>query len=431
MARRDTAALSPVCAYVSERTGSLLSEHQIGRLRQVLQARLAGRTELKFLEHLRSPHGEGELAELMASISVHKTDLFRDPGQLEAFVSAVLKPLAREERPLRLWSAGCATGEEVATLLILLAEAGAHPESTVLGTDISDSALKEAQKLSFHRDLMVRVPESLRARYFRPDGNRFALEPTLRARARFHRHNLMDHPYPMPPAVGKPGAGFDAIFCRNVMIYFTESAFESVVASLASRLEGGGVLVLAAAEPILKPVATLEVVRHQQAFFYARKRPGEPPRKAPATVPAALPGWPGIDLQLTPPRGMAKPFPEAPPRASPPMPPPPPTSPDSDPRQEAEKLFGHLLEEGSSGEVGPQTEEGLRRCLYLDPHFAQARYLLAMLLEQRGAAADANSEYRRALAALTEGKSRAIPFFLNNERLKTACQIALRRLGYR
>jgi chemotaxis protein methyltransferase CheR len=104
--------------------------------------------------------------------------------------------------------------------------------------------------------------------------------------------------------------------------------------------------------------------------------------------------------------------------------------PEEDPRDEAKRTFEEVLEWASLGDSEPKTEAGLRKCLYLDPHFAQARYLLGTLLEQRGLKADAASEYRRALSALNEGRSRQIPFYLNDERLKTACANALRRLGY-
>jgi len=143
----------------------------------------------------------------------------------------------------------------------------------------------------------------------------------------------------------------------------------------------------------------------------------ETPRSAmPATVPSAqTPQRPMLAMQT----------PQAPMRAviSPP--------PDDPPSVEARKLFELVLEWAAAGDAELQTEQGLRKCLYLDPHFAQARYLLGVLLEQRGERAEAATEYRRAAAALREGRSRSTPFFLNDERLQVACRIALERLGFR
>ncbi len=414
-------ALSPICAYVSERTGSSLSAQQLERLKEALSKRLKGQSEEQYLAYLKTAPGAAELGELMSAVSVHKTDLFRDEVQLGAFGEQVLRPMvASARRPLRLWSAGCATGEEVATLLILLAEAGADPGSTVLGTDLAPKALEEAKRLSFDRMLMGRVPAPLRARWFKEEGRRFTLVERLRGQASFLCHNLIDASYP----VAKGGQGFDVIFCRNVLIYFTESAFDRVVTRLGEQLSSGGVLVLSSAEPIFRAQPGLQTLRCGQAFFYQR---------APAAAPIpTLSGWPGAVASGGDSGRPAAAIPNAepPPRPPPPRPPPPPDPAREAPRDEAVRLFQLVLEWASAGEPEAQTEEGLRRCLYLDQNFAQARYLLAMLLEQRGAKADATSEYRRALASLNEGKSQVTPFFLNDQRLKVACASALQRLGY-
>ncbi len=400
---------SAVLSYVAERTGTLLSRPQAQRLSEAVRERLGGRTEQEYLAHLKSERGASELAELMSVVAVHKTDLFRDEVQLGAFFEHVLLPLARTGRPLKLWSAGCATGEEVATLLVLLEEAGTHPRSTVLGTDLSSQALQKAMQLSFGAEAMRRVPERLKAKYFAERDGAFELVPSLRSRATFVRHNLMDVPYPMP----HDGQGYDVVFCRNVLIYFAEAAFDWVVAALSDCLAEGGVLVLSAAEPILRPQSHLKPVRFGESFFYLRSRKDEAQPRRSAPVPAMRATSP-----IEPPVAGLKASPE-------------PLPPEPDPKDEAVQLFHLVLEWAAAGASDAETEKGLRRCLYLDPHFAQARYLLGMLLEQRGVMADAAAEYRRALAALKEGRSQAPPFFLNNERLKTACTMALERIGYR
>ncbi len=386
-----------------------MSRQQLGRLEEAIAARGGNRELPAYLEHLKSVRGAGELAELMSVISVHKTDLFRDEVQLEVVRTKLLPALLAERSALKVWSAGCATGEEVATLLILLEEAGADPGSTVLGTDIAAGALATAQALAFAPEAMKRVPAALRQRHFRERVGRFALNPALAARASWLRHNLMDQPYPLPEG----GGSFDLIVCRNVLIYFTEGAWEKVVLGLSDRLRPGGVLVLGAAEPLLGKSEQLEVLRYAQAFFY-RRRTG----KEVAPTRPSQPAW--------------SPSPSAPlPRArnSPSQPELLPI--EVDPRTEGERLFELVLEWSAAGQTDEQTEAGLRKVLYLTPDLAPARYLLGMLAEQRGANADASSEYRRALAMLTEGKARQTPFFLNAERLARACQQALTRLGYR
>jgi chemotaxis protein methyltransferase CheR len=392
-----------------------LSDLQCRRIDEKLAARPGG-PSVYFLLHLQSPAGAADLAELIDAISVQKTELFRDESQLSALRTHVLEPMvARMHRPLRLWSAGCATGEEVATLLVMLAELGADPGSTVLGTDISETAIAKARELCFTSEQMQRVPPMVRDRWFVPAGlGRFTLVGHLKERARFLCHNLMDMPYPR----AEEGQGFDVIACRNVLIYFTPESFEKVVVTLAGRLAPEGMLMLSAAEPLLRAPPVLRTVRCDQAFFYARAQEGA------LKTPSAT-GLPAVAPAKAPESPISGRFPAV--SATKPPEPPAPVQP-SGPHLEADALFAQALEWAGGGEASPQTADTLRSCLVLDPDLAAARYLLGLVLEQRGALAEAAEEYRRALRSLEEGRARATPFFLNNARLLVACVRAVERV---
>jgi len=99
------------------------------------------------------------------------------------------------------------------------------------------------------------------------------------------------------------------------------------------------------------------------------------------------------------------------------------------PEEEGRKLFDLVLEWAAAGEDDRETEAGLRKALYLAPRLAAARYLLGLILERRGQIPDAANEYRRAAALLDAGTAASSAFFLNNERLRAACRVALTRLG--
>jgi chemotaxis protein methyltransferase CheR len=422
-----------------------LSDLQCRRLDEKLTARPGG-LSTQYLMHLQSPAGAADLAELIDAISVQKTELFRDESQLEALRTHVLGPMvARMRRPLRLWSAGCATGEEVATLLVMLAEVGADSSSTVLGTDISETAITRARELCFSAEQLQRVPSGARERWFLPaPGGRFTLVGHLKDRASFECHNLMDLPYP----TAAEGQGFDVIVCRNVLIYFAPESFERVVASLAARLAPEGMLVLSAAEPLLRTPPSLRTVRFEQAFFYARAPeataivdpvpPGAPRTPSSSGLPAvgtrqplprtpSVSGLPAVGASTSLRTATSGRFPAVTsqkPEGSTEIQPG-----DAGAHSEADALFAKVLEWASSGgEASPQTAESLRRCLALDPDLSAARYLMGMLLEQRGALAEAAVEYRRALRSLEEGRARATPFFLNNARLQVACARAIERV---
>ncbi|MCY1080262.1 CheR family methyltransferase [Archangium lansingense] len=421
-------AASPFHAFVARRTGMALSELQCRRLDEKLTARPGG-LSAQYLMHLQSPAGAADLAELIDAISVQKTELFRDESQLAALRMHVLEPMvARMRRPLRLWSAGCATGEEVATLLVLLAEVGADPDSTVLGTDISETAIARARELCFSAEQFQRVPSGMRERWFLPaPGGRFTLVGHLKERASFECHNLMDLPYP----VAAEGQGFDIIVCRNVLIYFTPESFDRVVASLAVRLAPEGMLVLSAAEPLLRAPPSLRTQRFEQAFFYARAPQGTAITEAVLPGPVMRPSSSGLPAVGASPKAseltVSGRFPAV---ASPKVATPAEVRPgEAGAHTEADALFAQVLEWASAGgEASPQTAEALRRCLMLDPDLSAARYLLGMLLEQRGSLTESAAEYRRALRSLEEGRARATPFFLNNARLQVACARAIERV---
>ncbi|WP_395836645.1 CheR family methyltransferase [Cystobacter fuscus] len=424
---------APIHALVARRTGMALSELQCRRIDEKLAGR-DGSTSARYVLYLQSPAGAAELAELIDAISVQKTELFRDEAQLEALRTHVLVPLvARARRPLRLWSAGCATGEEVATLLVMLAEAGADPASTVLGTDMSETAIARARELCFSSEQLQRVPLGVRDRWFVPLGSgRHSLIGHLKERASFFVHNLVDPSYPSTAE----GRGFDIIVCRNVLIYFTPASFTQVVDALAERLSPEGLLVLSSAEPLLSAPPSLRTLRYADAFFYGRAPPAAPPAvPAPSLsgLPALRPSQSGLPAvrpsqsALPPVRpsqsglpAVSPTRPEAPPEAA---------RGEDSAHRDADALFSQVLEAvGNETQPNPQTEETLRRCLLLDPDLAAARYLLGMVFEQRGAWAEAAGEYRRALRSLEEGRARATPFFLNNSRLQVACARAIERV---
>ena len=451
----EGAQWSAVRAFLTAHTGMALSGPQLRRLEARLAARSQGLTPHQYLMFLKSPAGATDLEDLITALAVNKTDLFRDEVQLAAFRSQVLAPLvARERRPLRVWSAGCATGEEVATLLVLLAEAGADPDSTVLGTDICGATLHRARWLAFSHEQAGRVPPELRARYFAGAGTKQVLTPALRERASFQHHNLMEAPYPVAPG----GGGFDVIFCRNVLLYFTAEAFQRTVEALAERLAPGGTLVLSASEPLLQVPPALRVHRGEQAFFYVRSDEAAAPGQGGASAAlgrgrgevgsTAMPAKPRAarTLRGSPPPGgnapartrtSSKEMPRAvdPGRRRPTADTPrgdeavaPASGPDAS--LEADLLFACVLDGAASGVPDSVSERDLRRCLALDPDHAAARYLLGLLLEQCRRATEAAGEYRRALQSLEAGRSRPVPFFLNPTRLRIACAHAAERLEF-
>lgn len=197
-------------------------------------------------------HSDEETNELLGTLSINVTEFFRDRGAFEAFTKNVIEPVLAAKRidgaPLRIWSAGCATGQETYTIAMCLAESirtkgGDKPLiASILGTDISETALAKAESGIYTRDEVRGIPEKILTRYFGRKGASFEALPSLTRYVRFTRENLLD----------TPGSKyFDAIVCRNVLIYFNREMHGAVVQSLYDSLRKGGYLMLGRTETLM------------------------------------------------------------------------------------------------------------------------------------------------------------------------------------
>ena len=193
--------------------------------------------------------------------TVNETYFFRDAAQFEALrhIAARSTPSV----PFRVWSAGCSVGCEALSLAMVLEETLGDGSWSVIGTDISPSCLAVAERgLYSERELHV-VDEGRRRRYFRWTGRYWHFTHPCRRHVRFAYGNVLD-PGPEVPY------GLDAIFCRNVLIYFDVEARRKALAAFAERLRPGGYLFLGAAETVVQENRTWARVRVGEAFCYVR-----------------------------------------------------------------------------------------------------------------------------------------------------------------
>ena len=178
-------------------------------------------------------------AALLDAVTVQETRLFRAASQLAAIADR-LPTLVRGDRPLRILSAGCATGEEAWSLAVLAAEAGLPAEVT--GLDLCRPALRVAEAGRYGPgppDPLREVPDAWGSRFDRADGTVAARLPDDVA-VRFRRANLLDPPDDLP--------AFHVALCRNVLIYLLPEARDAVLRGLLAHLAPGGILVLGATD---------------------------------------------------------------------------------------------------------------------------------------------------------------------------------------
>lgn len=244
--------------FITRELGIKMSEQKIPLLQSRLHRRLRA-LGLPSIEAYQdylfdSGHAEAELADFIDAITTNKTDFLREPHHFDYLVRQVLPSLAPEtERRggFKLWCAGCSTGEEPYTLAMYLAEyAEQHPPFgfSLFATDISTQVLRAARRAIYDEGRIEPVPMPWRHKYLLrsrdPARAQVRIVPALRERLRFARLNFMDADYGITEQ-------FDAVFFRNVMIYFSRETQQAVVRRLCANLRPGGHLFTGHSESLL------------------------------------------------------------------------------------------------------------------------------------------------------------------------------------
>ena len=367
--------------------------------------------------------GLAERQQLLDEVTIQETHFFRNPPQMRALRTHVLPQLLREAegrgRRLRIWSAGCSTGEEPYTLAMMLREllpSVGGWDAKVIGSDLSQTALAAARRGTYGARALQLADERERSRFFTAAGRgRFAVSSAVRELVEFRHHNLVTD----PPVED----GLDLVLCRNVTIYFARETTRALVERLHTSLRDGGYLVLGHSETLWQVNSDFQLVTvgagRDAAYLYRRpetvsaavatdavrrvtvrsttagpKRDRQPPRRARSTtrrptVPRPTP--PGDDAPATVRRALDDGQYEQAARLAR-------LAAAHDPlRSELHYLLGvALVDLGRDEEALP----ALRRAVYLSPESGLAHFLLAGALQRTGDAAAAAREFRAAARTL-------------------------------
>ena len=276
-----------------------LSEHELSEIRMLIEERTSIRFDesrerffsTRVREHMvRKGHPRGidllraikktnfDFQELLESLLTQETSFFRYPSVFEAFEKRVLPELHtrkfwKNPRSLRVWSAGCSTGEEPYSIAITVADALSFADAwnvEILATDIGRQALAIAERGIYAGRSIASVNESQLASHFQPADGGQQVRPRLRKMINFVQMNLTNSVY-----VGK----MDVIFCMNVMIYFSEERRRELVQHFYSVLEPGGYLFLGHSESISKMPVKFQAIVLNDCILY-RKPTAEEVQKA-------------------------------------------------------------------------------------------------------------------------------------------------------
>lgn len=272
--------LGELAALIEQNAGNVVPETHYPFLDRILLTRMRAvglETRRDYVEALREGRLEEEWAQLLPQITIKESYLFRTPqhfAAVETLLPGLLEKRAGERR-LDFWSAGCAHGEEAATLAVVLAEQRALQgwDWRIVATDVDETALAVARRSTFAGRAMARVPPPLVERWFVARGPGYQLHPELRARIEFRTVNLVHEPYPFGEH------SFALIFLRNVLIYFRPELQRQVVTSVVRRLAADGVLFVGPSESLWQLELPLAPVEHDGCFGYVRATVANPPHR--------------------------------------------------------------------------------------------------------------------------------------------------------
>lgn len=267
---------------IYEKSGITLSDSK----KQLVTSRLARRLRMHGLESYhdyfelvtrRDPQGE-ELREMLNAITTNKTDFFREKHHFDFmhstfFPRCVERAKSTGEKRLRIWSAGCSTGEEPYTLAMTFLSAfpaGSQWSLELLATDLDTQVLARAQAGVYGEESIAPVSEELQKRYFRrgtgANAGKVRVSDALRQMITFRQLNFVEHPW----WVKGP---FDLILCRNVMIYFNQDTQRTIVENFGQRLRPDGYLFIGHSETLSGLNHLFEPLR---GTIYRRRASGEP-----------------------------------------------------------------------------------------------------------------------------------------------------------
>jgi chemotaxis protein methyltransferase CheR len=234
-------------------------------------------TPSQYVALISSATGGGELDRLTEAVRVGESRLFRHKAQLSALVDDVV-PLLRERRTVRVWSAGCSTGEEPYTLAAVLARELSGVSVSILATDLSTEALNVARRGRYPRTAAEHIPVPWHEAFV-IDDDAVHVRSEIASLVTFERGNLLN---------ASTVRGFDLVWCRNVLIYFSEAARRSAIAHLVDSTLAGGFLFVGASES-LRDVSQLRAARAGEGRYYVREHPADESTPRPVQIALAPP----------------------------------------------------------------------------------------------------------------------------------------------
>ncbi len=273
--RIHSSELIPIRDLIAENSGLYFDDKKFYFIEKRIVKRVRAtnsRTVKNYFRLLKLGKNEEEMKELITSLTTNETYFFRYLPQLESFSEEALPLICNEKRnqkdfTLNIWSAACSSGEEAYTILILLKESLPDFEKwkiRISATDIDHHVLEKAKVGIYDRRSVKDVHPKILGKYFKEEAGKFYVLPEMKEEIEFGYLNLMDR------KEMRKVNDMDFVFCRNVLIYFSDNARKQVVNSIYNSLNPGGFIFLGHSESVGKISGTYKLVKFKKSLSYQK-----------------------------------------------------------------------------------------------------------------------------------------------------------------
>lgn len=257
--------------FIYKRTGMMFDESKNYYVQKRIQKRmdeLGINSMSRYYNYVRFQPSGLELKQLINALTINETYFFREYNQLKCFAEEVLPIICRLAggNRIKVWSAGCSTGEEAYTLAIIMKEMleGSGQDFEVHATDINTDVLEHAKRGVYGERSVKDVPQEYMQKYFSFTKNGYQINENIAKKVKYYFVNLNE------TSELEKMHGFHAIFCRNVLIYFDDASRRSVAVGFYNALLPGGFIFLGHSESMSRITPIFKIKRFKNAIIYQK-----------------------------------------------------------------------------------------------------------------------------------------------------------------
>ncbi|MEA1974397.1 MAG: protein-glutamate O-methyltransferase CheR [Bacillota bacterium] len=242
-------------------TGINLTSYKERQMKRRIESLLKRNNYTDFSNYFKELQKNDELFdEFINYLTINVSEFFRNIEQWDVLKNKVVPSILKNNHNFKIWSAACSTGEEPYSLVMLLSEFMPLNKIKILAVDIDEGAMNKAKIGVYSKKSLEKMPSEFVKKYFTVIGKSYKISEDIKKCVTFKKMNLLEDVYPN---------NCDLILCRNVMIYFTESAKDEMYGKFSDALKQGGILFVGSTEQIIVPKKYNFI--SENTFFYTRK----------------------------------------------------------------------------------------------------------------------------------------------------------------